>query len=610
MNYSQIGKDIIKNVGGEDNVNSIMHCATRLRFKLKDKSKANKEVIKNLDGVITVIESGGQFQVVIGNLVGDVYDEILRSTKLGADSQNSIDVVPEGNLFNKALDIIAGIFTPLLGALAGTGILKGLLLVFTTFNLLSPTSGTYQILYAVSDSVFYFLPMILAFTAAKKFGANQVLAITLGGALIYPNLIALVAKNAHTSFFGIPVILINYSSTVIPIIIAVWILSILERYFNKVIHASIKNFLTPLICLVVVVPLTFMVFGPFGTYLGNALATGYLFLYNTNPIIAGIFIGGLWQILTLFGLHWGFVPLIINNISKYGKDTMLPLIASSNFSQAGAAFGVFLKTKNKKLKALAGSCVVTGVFGITEPTIYGIGLPLKKPFVCACISGAVGGGIAGAFHSEAYAMAIPSIASLPIFFGPTFVGFIISITVSFVLAAVLTYVVGFKDPVDETIEVQEEQISIKEIIASPLAGAIKQLSEVKDEAFASGDLGKGIAIEPIDGKLISPISGIVTAVFPTGHAIGITSDNGAEILMHIGLDTVNLQGKYFKLHVKQGDHVDKGQLLVEFDINKIKELGYDVTTPIVITNSDKYLEVITTKELNIQVNNDLLVLEI
>lgn len=393
MDKNKLARTIIANVGGEGNVNSVVHCATRLRFSIKDRAKVNKAAVEHTEGVISVVEGGGQFQVVIGNSVADVYKEIGSFTKLLDEDVAS--ETPKGNIFNRAIDLVSAIFTPLLGALAGAGILKGLLMILASLEWLSDTSGTYQILYAAADSVFYFLPMILAYTSARKFGTNVAVALVIAGALLYPNIVTLTGSGEAVSFLGIPVVMMSYSSTVVPIILAVWVQSILEKTLNKHIHEAVKNFLTPLTCLVVIVPLTFLVIGPIGTYSGLWLASGYTFLYNLSPIVAGAIIGAVWQILIIFGIHWGFVPLILSNISKYGSDTLIAMLGPSNFTQAGASLGVFLKTKNPKVKAISGSAALSGLFGITEPSIYGVTLRYKKPFIIACFSGAIAGAIAG-----------------------------------------------------------------------------------------------------------------------------------------------------------------------------------------------------------------------
>lgn len=447
-------------------------------------------------------------------------------------------------------------------------------MIFTTFGWLSKSSGTYDILYASADSVFYFLPLILAFTSARKFGANPAVAITAAGALIYPNMITLFNDGAHITFLGIPVVLMSYASSVIPIIISIWVLSILEKFLNKKIHEAAKNFLTPMLCLMIIVPLTFLVVGPLGTYISQGLAGGYKFIYNISPIAAGAFMGAFWQVLVIFGIHWGFVPIMLNNLSRYGRDTMIAMVGPSNFAQAGASLGVFLKTKRPEVKAIAGSAALTGLFGITEPSIYGVTLKYKKPFVVATIAGAIGGAIVGLFGSSGAANAIPGLLTIPIFIGKGFVGFIIGIIVAYILGAVGTYLFGYKDePQDSNnSDSQANEAEVKdEVISSPLQGKLIELSDLKDEAFKTGLLGKGIAIIPENGTLLSPVNGTIETAFPTGHAIGIKSDKGAEILIHVGFDTVQLNGQYFQLLVKQGEKVTTGQPLLNFDIEAIKK---------------------------------------
>lgn len=603
MDYEKLGNDILAAVGGEKNVKSLIHCATRLRFKLKNSSKADKGRIEKMDGVITVVESNGQFQVVIGNSVSKVYDAIIGVTHL--TDAPSVDHSSERgdnkeNLLGRAIDIIAGIFTPFLGALAGAGILKGLLALFVALGWLSAKSGTYLIWYAASDSVFYFLPILLAFTSAKQFKVNQFVSVAIAGALIYPSLASLVGKSAGMTFFGIPVVLMGYTSTVIPIILATWVLSLLEPILNRIIHESVRNILTPMLSLMVMVPLTLIVVGPLGTYVSDGLASGYTWLYSLAPLVAGLIMGAMWQVFVIFGVHWGFVPLMMNDFAKLGHDTLLPLLAPAVLSQAGAAFGVFLKSKNRKLKSLSGSSTITALFGITEPTIYGITLKYKKPFICAAISGGIGGAFVGAAQNQAMSFTMPSLLALPTYLGTGFTGMLIGISIAFILAAVLTYFVGFNEEISKSdrpaARFANEPLITKEVVVSPVKGKTEPLNHVNDQAFASGALGKGMAVVPDEGVLKAPVAGTISAVYPTGHAIGITSDSGAQILMHIGIDTVRLKGKYFSTQVEQGQHVQRGQSLVTFDIDKIKEAGYDLTTSIVVTNSSDYLDVIGTDQ--------------
>lgn len=585
MKYDQLAKEIIQQVGGESNVKSLVHCATRLRFVLKDKSKANKANMERLDGVITVKESGGQFQVVIGNNVPEVYQAIGKQTNLIDRPTDDSSDGEKGNIFGRAIDIISSIFTPLLGVMAGAGILKGLLAIATNAGWLATDETTYIILNATADSLFYFLPVLLAVTSARKFGANQFVAMTVAGALIYPSIIQLKNEAVATDFFGIPVMMMSYTSTVIPIILAIWIMSYIEKFFNQRIHESVKNFVTPLISLVTIVPLTLIVFGPIGVTSGDLIAAFILKVLAFNPILAGAFIAGVWQVLVIFGIHWGVVPIFINNIATKGYDYIKPATAPAIFAQAGASFGVMLRSKNKKLKTLAGSTGITALFGITEPAVYGVTLRLKRPFIAAVISAAVGGGIVGHFGSVAVASGPPGLLTLPVFIGDSmtaFYGLLLGVAVSFVLSIILTYVLGFEDdPIEEEMT---ETTTDNVTIPSPVPGQIVSIETVPDHVFASGAMGKGFAVIPSEGKVSAPVSGEVTAVFASKHAIGIQSDSGLEILVHVGIDTVQLDGKHFDLHVEKGQRVKAGELLISFDIEAIQTAGYEVITPVIFTN--------------------------
>lgn len=587
MKYDQLAKEIIESVGGEQNVSSLVHCATRLRFVLKDKAKADKLKLEKLEGVIAVKESGGQFQVVVGNTVPEVYQAIGKQTKLMEESTVTSEINEKGNIFGRAIDIISSIFTPLLGVMAGAGILKGLLAIATNAGWLIPTETTYIILNATADSLFYFLPILLAVTSARKFGANQFVAMTVAGALIYPTIIQLKTDAVATTFFGIPVTMMSYTSTVIPIILAVWVMSYVEKFFNRHVHESVKNFVTPLIALITIVPLTLIVFGPIGVTSGDLIAAFILKVLAFNPILAGAFIAGVWQVLVIFGIHWGVVPIFINNIATKGYDYIKPATAPAIFAQAGASFGVMLRSKNKKLKTLAGSTGITALFGITEPAVYGVTLRLKRPFIAAVISAAVGGGIVGHFGSVAVASGPPGLLTLPVFIGDSmtaFYGLLIGVGVSFFLSMVLTYILGFEDdPIEKEAEINVRP-STEMTIPSPVSGQIVSLEKVSDSVFASGAMGKGFAVVPTEGKVIAPVSGQVTAIFASKHAIGIRSEDGMEILIHVGIDTVRLDGTHFELHVTQDQKIEPGDVLITFDMESIQAEGYDIITPVIFTN--------------------------
>jgi len=594
MNIKFLAEALLGLVGGESNVATVVHCATRLRFELRDNSKADIAAIEQLEGVITVVSGSGQFQVVIGNRVAEVYRELGNISGLLSDGnkpQKGPGVNNSGSIVGKLIDTISAIFTPLLGAMAASGVLKGLLNIATSQGWMQKTETTYIILQAASDSLFYFLPLLLAITAARKFQGNIFVAVSIAGAMIYPSMIDLFTRQVEVSFFGIPVLMMKYTSTVIPIILSIYVMCHLERLLDKFIHETVRSIITPFLLLVIMVPLTLITIGPIGIYTSEAAAWFFVTIFSFNPIIASALFAALWQVFVIFGMHWAFTPVIINDITVLGRSTLKAATVPAVFSQAGAVLGVMLKTKNKKMKALAGSTFITALFGITEPAVYGVTLKLKKPFVCAVIAAAVGGGIVGYSNSAAISTGIPSLLTLPIFYGEGFGGLLLGIAVAFVLSAVLTYLVGFDDPVDEVAsktKPQPIQPLATEQIMLPMAGRIVPLQQVNDKVFSTGVVGDGIAIQPSNGQLFSPVDGVISATFDSGHALQILSDKGAEVLIHIGLDTVQLQGQHYVLHVHEKQQVKRGDLLIEFDLTAIEKAGFDSITPVIITNSDQY----------------------
>ncbi|SFR76231.1 beta-glucoside-specific PTS transporter subunit IIABC [Anaeromicropila populeti] len=615
--YDGLARIIIQNVGGKDNVIGLTHCVTRLRFKLKDESKANTDVLKKTDGIVTVIQSGGQYQVVIGNHVPDVFDAV---NEIGGFAAKGGEDAPKEKLSIGAafIDMISGIFAPTLGVLCATGMIKGLLAMCTFFKILEATSGTYQILYAAADSFFYFLPILLGFTASKKFGLNHFTGMAIAGALVYPNIVALSSGEVlstvfsgtmfetavYTKFLGIPVLLPSggYASTVIPIIAAVYIASKLEKLFKKIIPDVVKTFLVPMCVLLVAVPVTFLLIGPVANWASAIVGSTTSWLYNLSPIIEGIFVGAFWQIFVMFGLHWGLIPIFILNLTTKGFDDVLQPFFVASFAQTAVVLAMLIKTKDKKLKRLAIPAFISGIFGVTEPAIYGITLPRKKPFVISCIGGAIGGGIMGFANVNAYMLGGMGVFGFPNYINPAtndasgLVWAAVAVAVGTVVSFILTMML-YKDDVEDT---SSNTISTKagaaskpgETLVSPVAGTVKDLKQVSDEAFSQGILGKGIAITPSEGKIYAPADGVITTFFPTGHAIGLTTNNGAELLIHVGMDTVQLEGKFFQPKAKQGDAVTAGQLLLEFDVEAIKAAGYSVDTPIIVTNTEQYLDVV------------------
>lgn len=404
----ELAEKIVTGVGGKENILSLLHCATRLRFRLKERDKATPEILKNTPGIIMVVESAGQFQVVIGNHVHDVYNAI--NALIGEKAPASMDTAT-GNLINRFIYTVSSIFTPLIGVMAATGILKGALAAGVVFDVLTEQSGTYRILFSASDALFYFFPVILGYTAGKQFGGNPFVSMAIGGALIHPTIIQSLGSAAATphEFMGLPVTFINYSASVIPIIFSAWFCGVVEKRLNNWLPSSMKNFVTPLVCLMVTTPLAFLVIGPLATWISNGIAQGYLALYGFAPGVAGIVMGGLWQVFVMFGLHWGLVPLCINNFTVLGYDSLLPLLVPAILAQVGAALAMFCFERDPQKRVVAGSAAITGLFGITEPAVYGVNLPRKYPFYIACVSGACGGLLVGLAQTKAWSFGMPGI---------------------------------------------------------------------------------------------------------------------------------------------------------------------------------------------------------
>lgn len=619
MKPKELAVQILEHVGGFENIISFYHCSTRLRLRLKNDEKASKTSVSSLEGVIQVVQGGGEFQIVIGSSVSDVYNALIEMSPDDSEEQSFSSSKQKGikNRFNQAIDIISGIFTPIIGALAGAGIIKGILVILATTGLLNNQEDSYRILNAAADSIFYFLPIVIAITASRKFKADMIISVIIGAALVYPDLVTLLTSGETITFFSLPVVAATYSSTVIPIIIAIWALSKLEILLKSIVPDVIKILVVPALSLAIIVPLTLLVFGPVGNYLGYLLSSSYTFIYDLSPPIAGALLASIWSILVIFGLHKVLVPVGINDIARMGYTTIFAFTAAANFAQAGAALGVFLKLRNKKQKSLAGTASLTALFGITEPAIYGFTLKYKKPMIAAVIGGAIGGLIAGLAGSKAIAAASPGLMTLPIFFGEGFIGLIIGVTSAFITSMVLTMILGIEEEKGNSNTVQKKEIVTidkdiekkGETIVSPLTGRLIPLKDINDSAFSSEAMGKGVAIVPTDGRVYAPFSGKVESVFPTGHAIGLQSIYGTGLLIHVGLETVNLKKKHFSVKVTQGQEVQQGDLLLEFNLIEIKKEGYDITTPIVIVNkngSNKRINL--SKQTNLVTGNELMVL--
>ncbi|MEK4668427.1 beta-glucoside-specific PTS transporter subunit IIABC [Niallia sp. FSL R7-0271] len=622
MDYNKLSKEILQQVGGEENVDNVIHCMTRLRFNLKDNSKANRPQIEALEGVMGTNISGGQFQIIIGNDVPKVYKGIIDNSKLSGEKTSGGSSGEKKNPISAVFDVISGVFTPILPAIAGAGMIKGILAILVALGWLSNTSQTYIILTAVGDGAFYFLPIILAVSAARKFGSNMFVAAAIGAAILHPDLTALFTAGEPISFIGLPVTIATYSSTVIPILLAIWIASYVERWIDKVTHASLKLIVVPSVTLLVVVPVTLITVGPLGAILGEYLSGGINFLFDNAGLFAMILLAGSFSLIIMTGMHYALVPIMINNVTVNGFDYLMPAMFLANMGQAGAAFAVAMKTKNKKFKSLSYSVSVTGLMGVTEPAMYGVNVRLKKPFIAALIGGAVGGAYLGITKVAAYIMGgsagIPGVTS---FIGPglNFVNALIGMAIAFVAAAVAAYLIGFEDVPAENAEepaknkdaeaeaaATKEAGIVSEQILSPIVGKAVSLSEVNDPTFSQEIMGKGIAIIPEKGEVLSPVNGVITTLFKTKHAIGITSDKGAEILIHVGLDTVQLDGEHFTAHMKEGDAVKVGDKITSFDIDALKKAGFDTITPVVITNTMEYKDVTPLKTGHTSANDVVL----
>ena len=608
--YEVLANNIVELIGGKENVSSLTHCVTRLRFKLKDESIAQTKELESLDGIVTVMRSGGQYQVVIGNHVSDVYDEIMPILGLTDQTDDS----EKRNLF----EIISGIFQPTSGVLAASGMTKGFLALAVYLGWLSADSGAHMIFNAIADSIFAFFPIILGYNASKMFKMNSYVAMIIGAALVYPGINALgageplytlfagsiFASPVYYTFFGIPIIfpVTTYGSTVVPIIFAVFMGSKIEKAVRKVIPTVVRTFLVPFFTLLIAVPLTFIIIGPVANMLSALIVELILQGFDFSPILAGLILGGVWQLLVIFGLHWGVVSIAIMIIGQFGSEAIISLIVPASFAQTAVIMGIFLRTKDKDLKALSVPSIISGFFGVTEPAIYGITLPRIKMFAISCIGAAVGGAYVGFMGLEAYGVGAMGVFALPQMINPKAANLngVLQMVIASGLAMIISFVltmIFYKDGVQEEVVEENDKVSLNKTseIKSPIVGDLVKLENVKDGAFSKGALGKGTAILPTVGEVRAPFDGTVSVLFPTKHAIGLTSNDGIELLIHVGMDTVALDGQFFEGHIEQGAEVKQGDLLVSFDIEGIKGAGYSLETPIIVTNTNDYFEVIKGK---------------
>ncbi|MBS4956933.1 MAG: beta-glucoside-specific PTS transporter subunit IIABC [Clostridium sp.] len=621
--YEKLAVDIINAVGGKKNIIKASRCATRLRLVLKETTNEAKENVSALTGVITVVENGGQFQVVIGTHVGKVFDKV--ASELNLDSSVIEEDAPKASVLNRIIATMSAVFAPFIYILAAAGILQGCLILI---NMVSPSfssTGTYEVLSFMSWAPFTFLPIFIAITASKHFKCNMFIAVACCAALVSPTwaeIAARIADGESIRFLGISLAETTYTSSVLPPLFLVWILSYVERFVDKKLPEVIKALFTPFICMVVMVPLTILVIGPLSDSLATAIANGYNYLYNLAPSVAAAVIGGLWQIVVIFGVHWGVTPMCLANYDLYGMDTFQAFQTMAVIAQAGAVFGVFIKARNKQTKNIALSAGVTGIFGITEPAIYGVNLKFKKPFICGCIAGAVGAVVGSFFNIAYYAYAgLPGMLTVVNAITPdnskSIIGMLLGAAISFVGAIILVQIIGIGEKEteskkeDKSVEVKEGQpvlnTEVKEI-KSPISGKVIELEKVNDPVFSSGAMGKGVAIEPLDNKVYAPVNGTIEFIADTKHAIGLLSEDGIEVLIHVGMDTVKMNGRGFNVKTAVNSKIKEGDLLLEFDRDIIEKEGYSLITPVVITNADNYEDKILC--INEEVKNGMSIINL
>lgn len=603
MDYKKLAFDLLPLVGGKDNISKLTHCATRLRFELHDRSKVDAKAIEKTPGVISVVEKGGQFQVVVGNDVPITYRALINEmggTATGSSSAADAQPEKKPSIINRIISVISTTFTPVIPALIGGGMIKAVLSILVLCGL-SDTSSTYQILNFVSDAAFYFMPVLLAYGAAIKFECNPVLAMTLTCALLHPTWLDMVAAGEPVDFFNIPVRLVDYTYSVIPVILSVWIMSYVERFAEKYTPPIIKFFLKPLLILLISAPIALIIVGPFGAFLNTLIETGANFINARASWLLPMLMGAFQPFLVLTGTAWAMTPIATVQISSLGYEIVNgPGMLASNIAQGGATLAVACKSKNHQLRQLAASSGFTAVMGITEPCLYGVILKLKKPLIASMIGGGIGGIYAGLSGLVRYAFVSPGLAALPAFIGENpmnIVHAVITCLISFVAAFIATWVLGFDDPANEedtAPSAPETPAAVPQAVvgtaqaAAPVAGQAVPLEDVNDAVFSQKILGDGLAIRPEADEILAPLDGEVTSLPDTMHAVGLHGDNGMDILIHVGIDTVNLQGKHYQAFVKAGDRVRRGDRLLHFDRKAIEEAGYETVTPVLLTNTEDY----------------------
>ncbi|MFL0166710.1 beta-glucoside-specific PTS transporter subunit IIABC [Candidatus Clostridium helianthi] len=626
MDYSIVAKEIIEKIGGVNNVSSVIHCMTRLRFTLKDESIVNDDQVKKIKGVMGVMKKGGQYQIIIGNEVSKCYKEVLKLGNFSDSANNTEGSNEKQNIITKVLDVVSGSMSATMPAIIGAGMVKVLVVLLTTIGLLSNTSQTYTILSALGDATFYFLPMILVISTSKKFNINPYTFAAVIGVMVYPDFVKLLGAGSPVSFLGLPVTTASYGYSVIPVILMAWVMKYIEEIVDKITPAVTKNFLKPMLILLIAMPIAIIVIGPLGFLVGKGLSTVMYTIQDKANWIALPLMAAFMPLIVMTGMHWAFVPMALTALANPGYETLL-LVAMlpSNLAQGASALAVSLKSKNKDLKQVASASSISALLaGVTEPAMYGVTIKYKKPLIASMIASGIAGLYAGIVALKVYVFATPALISIVQFIDPNgssnFINALITAAIAIVGSFALTWIIGFNDPANEESEESliENKMEVKEaaldkaeakseaIILAPIEGKSVSLSQVNDITFSEEIMGKGAAIIPSKGIAVSPVNGVISALFETKHAIGITAEDGTEILIHIGLDTVKLGGKHFTAHVKSGDKVKIGDLLVEFDIEAIKREGYEVITPVLVTNSSDYKDVLSLIDKDVKEKDELI----
>ncbi len=593
MDYKQLGLEILARVGGKGNVSKLTHCATRLRMEFNDDSLVEAKAIEALPGVISVVDRGGQFQIVVGNNVQQTFRTLQKEIGTLEGRQSDKKSQARGGVVSQVISVISTTFTPVIPAITGAGMIKALLAILKLTGAIDATSPTYHLLDTIADAAFFFLPVLLAYGAAIKFECNPILAMTIAGVLLHPNLAQMLAAGTPIDFIGIPVRMADYAGSVLPIIFTVWLMSYIERFAEKFSPTMIKFFTKPMIILLVTAPLALVVVGPFGIFLNDLVAAGAAIVDGKASWLIPMLMGGLQPFLVITGTAWAMTPIATGQLSKNGFEMINgPGMLASNIAQGAATLCVAFRTKNKNLRQLASSAGFTALLGITEPSLYGVTLKLRRPLIAAMIGGGCAGIYAGLSGLVRYAFVSPGLAALPAFIGENpmnIVHALVTCAIAIVVTFALTWILGFEDPVEEQdMPNTGSHRDAEQQISSPLSGQLVALDQVNDDVFSQGLLGQGVAILPKEGLLRAPLDGEVVTFLPSMHAVGIKGDNGVELLVHIGIDTVNLAGQHFSSNLQIGDRVKVGDELVRFDLAAIAALGYDLTTPVLVVNSEAF----------------------